>query len=90
MRANQFTLRAFNGVAMFHSSFERIGLLRLPALLQNRVVFAHYQRAMPLAFVQVSVLTIDTFLLNWPGGSPGGGLRLKPLIQCSYIANKPR
>jgi len=45
MGSDQFALRAFDGVAMFHPLFELLGSLFLPAPLQNRVLLADDQAA---------------------------------------------
>ena len=46
MRAHQFALRAFEGIALAALQPEGFGLLFLSALLQEVVVLAHQQRAM--------------------------------------------
>lgn len=49
---HQLALRAFNPIALFHPLLEALGLLLLPPGLQERVVFAHHQRPVPLILAQ--------------------------------------
>ena len=48
MGPDQFALCALNGVAMFHARFESVGLLLLPACLQDRMVLPDDQAPMPV------------------------------------------
>src|SRR5437762_3674745 len=43
VRPDQFALRAFDGIAMFHPHFEGVGLLLLAPALQQGVVLADHQ-----------------------------------------------
>ena len=53
---DQFALRAFDGVALMHGLFERIGLLFPPPPLQVFVVLTHVERSVILVLPQALVL----------------------------------
>ena len=50
--SDSLTLRAFNGITMFHPFFEGIGLLLLPPGLEKGVVLADQERAVALILAQ--------------------------------------
>ncbi|MDA1277160.1 MAG: hypothetical protein O2960_24365 [Verrucomicrobia bacterium] len=52
MAADQFALRAFNGIAMFHALLKGVGLLLKSPRLQMGVMLAHGQCPMRLVFAQ--------------------------------------
>src|SRR5260370_41872938 len=52
VRPDQFAVRAFDGITMFHALLESRSCLFLPPALQEGMVFADHQGAMPLVLAQ--------------------------------------